>query len=63
MKVKCEKPFDELAVQVLVIVRPPKILHIVYKQDRQTDRQTIQTLDAPADLSGQGHKNIKNEIY
>ena len=25
--------------------------------DRQTDRQTIRLLDAPADLSGWGHKN------
>ena len=49
----------------LVTVWPPKlyILHFVYKRDgitdRQTNGQTIQTLDAPpADLSGQGHKKM-----
>ena len=26
--------------------------------DGQTDGQTIQLLDAPADLSGRGHKNL-----
>ena len=28
--------------------------------DGQTDRQTIRFLDAPADLSGRGHKKKKN---
>ena len=70
MSVKCEQPLDELTVQVWLLYDHPNIKYCTffYKQDgitdRQTDGWTIQTLDAPADLSGQaGGIKIKDKHY
>ena len=47
MSMKCEKPLDELTVQVWFL----------YDRPNGEDGRTIWLLDAPTDLSGQGHKN------
>ena len=69
MSVKCEEPIDELTVQVWLLYHHRNFKYctlFVSGTDKQTDGRTdrwmdgriIQLLDAPADLSGQGHKNV-----
>ena len=67
---ECEQPFalDEVTVQVSLLYDQPNFKYCTlfvsgtnYWQtdgqiDRRTDGQTIQTLEAPADLSGGGIK-------
>ena len=65
MSVKCEQPLDEHAVQVWLPYDHPNFKYCTLfisgtelrtdgQTDRRTDGQTIQTLEAPADLSGRG---------
>ena len=68
MSLKCEQPLDEVTVQVWLLYDHPNFKYCTLLingtelwTDKQTDRQTdgwmTQTLDAPVDLSGWGHKN------
>ena len=58
MSVKCEQPLDELTVQVCLLYDHPNFKYCTLfirgtelptdrQMDGQTDRRTIQTLDAP----------------
>ena len=54
MSVKCEQPLDELTVQVWLLYDNPNFKYCTLlisgtelRTDGQTDRRTIQTLDAP----------------
>ena len=55
MSVKCEQPSDELTVQVGLLYDHPNFKYCTLYISG-TDRRTIQTLDAQADLSGRGIK-------
>ena len=60
MSVKCKEPIDELTVQVWLLYHHPNFKYctlFVNGTELRTDRRTIRLLDAPADLSGRGHKN------
>ena len=68
ISVRCEQPLDELTVQVWLLYHHPNFNYCTFyisgtelrtdgQTDKQTDRWTIRLLDAPADLSGRGHKN------
>ena len=78
MSVKCEEPIDESIVKVWLLYHHPNFKYytlfvsgtelrtnrwMVGQTDRQTDGRTIQLLDAPADLSGQGHKNLIEHLH
>ena len=67
MSVKCEEPIDQLTVQIWLLYHHRNFKYCTLFAsgteiwtDRQTngqmDGRTIQLLDAPADLSGRGHK-------
>ena len=61
MSVKCEEPIDELAVQVWLLYHHPNFKYcslFVSGTELQTDRRTIRLQDAPANLSGRGHKKF-----
>ena len=61
MSVKCEEPIDELTVQVWLLYHHPNFKYctlFVSGTEKRTDRRTNQLLDAPADLSGRGHKKL-----
>ena len=64
MSVKCEEPINELTVQVWLLYHHPNFKYCTLflsgtelRTDKRTDRRTIRLLDAPSDLSGQGHEN------
>ena len=55
MSVKCEEPIDELTVKVWLLYHHPNFKYCTLfvsgtelRTDRQTDRRTIQLLDAPS---------------
>ena len=73
MSVKNKEPIDEATVQVWLLYHHPNFKYCTLfvsgtelrtdkqtdgQTDEQMDGQTIRLLDAPADLSGRGHKNF-----
>ena len=69
MSVKCEEPIVELTVHVWLLYHHRNFKYCTLfvsgtelrtdgRTDGQTDGRMIRLLDAPADLSGQGHKNV-----
>ena len=67
MSVKCGDSIDELTVQVWLLYHHPNFKYCTLfvsgtelrrngQTNGRTDRRTIRLLDAPADLSGRGHK-------